>query len=113
MTAFMKELRGKVAIGVVGGSDTTKIKEQLGDDCKRGTPRPQHPLALPFTVLASVVRQFSRARARVWRVGIGAYDWFFSQNGLEAYKVRAVGHRLCLGGHRLTGVCDVRRRRQS
>ena len=30
MTAFMKELRGKVAIGVVGGSDTTKIKEQLG-----------------------------------------------------------------------------------
>lgn len=34
MTAFMKELRGKVTIGVVGGSDTHKIKEQLGEGCK-------------------------------------------------------------------------------
>ena len=53
MTAFMKELRGKVAIGVVGGSDTTKIKEQLGDDCK-------HPLALPFAVKASAVSSDAR-----------------------------------------------------
>ena len=34
MTEFMKELRGKVTIGVVGGSDTNKIKEQLGEGCK-------------------------------------------------------------------------------
>lgn len=40
MTAFMKELRGKVTIGVVGGSDTNKIKEQLGDDCESATAAP-------------------------------------------------------------------------
>jgi len=33
MTQFMKDLRGKVTIGVVGGSDTPKIQEQLGPDC--------------------------------------------------------------------------------
>ena len=30
-TAFLKELREKIAIGVVGGSDLVKQKEQLGD----------------------------------------------------------------------------------
>ena len=29
--AFLKELREKIAIGVVGGSDLVKQKEQLGD----------------------------------------------------------------------------------
>ena len=29
--AFLAELRSKIAIGVVGGSDLTKQKEQLGD----------------------------------------------------------------------------------
>ena len=29
--AFLKELKEKIAIGVVGGSDLTKQKEQLGD----------------------------------------------------------------------------------
>lgn len=33
MTQFIKDLRGKVTIGVVGGSDTVKIQEQLGPDC--------------------------------------------------------------------------------
>jgi len=33
MTAFMLELRKHVNIGIVGGSDLTKIKEQLGEDC--------------------------------------------------------------------------------
>eukprot|EP00966_Prymnesium_polylepis_P330287 7385946-Prymnesium_polylepis.1 len=28
---FLKQLREKIAIGVVGGSDLTKQKEQLGD----------------------------------------------------------------------------------
>ncbi|CAG9465730.1 unnamed protein product [Pedinophyceae sp. YPF-701] len=32
MTAFMNELREYVTVGVVGGSDFSKIKEQLGDD---------------------------------------------------------------------------------
>lgn len=33
MIAFLKEIRQKVEIGFVGGSDLDKIKEQLGDDC--------------------------------------------------------------------------------
>uniref|UniRef100_A0A061R7Q3 Phosphomannomutase n=1 Tax=Tetraselmis sp. GSL018 TaxID=582737 RepID=A0A061R7Q3_9CHLO len=33
MLVFLKELRQKVSIGIVGGSDLIKIKEQLGDDC--------------------------------------------------------------------------------
>ncbi|NXT52062.1 PMM2 Phosphomannomutase, partial [Pluvianellus socialis] len=32
MAAFLQELRRKVKVGVVGGSDLEKIKEQLGDD---------------------------------------------------------------------------------
>ncbi|NXJ94171.1 PMM2 Phosphomannomutase, partial [Corythaixoides concolor] len=32
MAAFLQELRQKVKVGVVGGSDFEKIKEQLGDD---------------------------------------------------------------------------------
>ena len=31
MRAFMRELRKRVTIGIVGGSDLIKIKEQLGD----------------------------------------------------------------------------------
>lgn len=32
MAAFLQELRRRVKVGVVGGSDFEKIKEQLGDD---------------------------------------------------------------------------------
>jgi|TARA_B100001142_G_scaffold319712_1_gene363582 hypothetical protein len=31
MIAFMAALREKVAVGIVGGSDLAKIKEQLGE----------------------------------------------------------------------------------
>uniref|UniRef100_A0A3P9N847 Phosphomannomutase n=1 Tax=Poecilia reticulata TaxID=8081 RepID=A0A3P9N847_POERE len=30
--AFLEKLRTRVRVGVVGGSDLSKIKEQLGDD---------------------------------------------------------------------------------
>jgi len=30
MLSFLKELRGKIMIGMVGGSDLSKQKEQLG-----------------------------------------------------------------------------------
>jgi hypothetical protein len=32
MKQFLKELKDRVVIGVVGGSDLVKAKEQLGDD---------------------------------------------------------------------------------
>lgn len=34
MGEFLQKLRQKVRVGVVGGSDFEKIKEQLGDDGK-------------------------------------------------------------------------------
>ncbi len=47
---FLQQLRAVVKIGVVGGSDLAKQKEQLGDDC------------------------------------LERFDFFFSENGLEAYR---------------------------
>lgn len=32
MAAFLQRLRQKVKVGVVGGSDMAKIREQLGED---------------------------------------------------------------------------------
>lgn len=32
MTEFLQKLRTRVRVGVVGGSDLSKIREQLGDD---------------------------------------------------------------------------------
>lgn len=34
MMQFLEDLRTRVRVGVVGGSDLNKIKEQLGDDCE-------------------------------------------------------------------------------
>lgn len=34
MAAFVQRLRQKVKVGVVGGSDFAKIREQLGEDGK-------------------------------------------------------------------------------
>ena len=50
MLALLKQLRGKVLIGVVGGSNIGKQQEQLGKDC------------------------------------LNDFDYFFSENGLCAWK---------------------------
>lgn len=36
MKTFLKELQGKVTVGLIGGSDFSKISEQMdsGPDCK-------------------------------------------------------------------------------
>lgn len=36
MAEFLQRLRQKVKVGVVGGSDFEKIKEQLGEDGEEG-----------------------------------------------------------------------------
>jgi len=40
MKAFMKDLRGRITVGVVGGSDFVKQKEQLGEtgECVNASP---------------------------------------------------------------------------
>ena len=83
MTAFMKELRKKVTIGVVGGSDTVKIKEQLGADCEhrrsreppwaeRQLPRRICPDERPLLTAAACAAQASTrttgsSRRTAWR----------------------------------------------
>ncbi|XP_072734359.1 phosphomannomutase 2 isoform X3 [Ciconia boyciana] len=60
MAAFLQKLRQKVKVGVVGGSDFEKIKEQLGDDGEEGPGSK-----------TTVVEKF---------------DYVFPENGLVAYK---------------------------
>lgn len=38
MSEFLEKLRTRIRVGVVGGSDLCKIKEQLGDDGEAHTP---------------------------------------------------------------------------
>ncbi|XP_072798343.1 phosphomannomutase 2 isoform X2 [Vicugna pacos] len=62
MDGFLQELRQKIKIGVVGGSDFEKVQEQLGSDGK---------LHLARYILVKVVEK---------------YDYVFPENGLVAYK---------------------------
>lgn len=68
MRSFLRELRKRVPIAIVGGSDLSKIKEQMGAD---GTAYG----SLTFT------RSFSHTRPVLENA-----DYVFSENGLEAYK---------------------------
>jgi phosphomannomutase len=63
MLALLEELRHKVAVGFVGGSDLVKQQEQLGSIGVNG---------MQFSIeLISVIDLF---------------DYCFSENGLTAYK---------------------------
>ena len=64
MLALLEQLRHKVAIGFVGGSDLAKQQEQLGSADANGL--------FAFNPLTSVIDMF---------------DYSFSENGLTAYKL--------------------------
>jgi phosphomannomutase len=65
MVDFMQDVRKKVYVAFVGGSDLHKIKEQLGDDC------------MCF---------FLKVSDFILRSGVEHFDYSFSQNGLHALK---------------------------
>lgn len=77
MKAFLEKLRTRVRVGVVGGSDLSKIKEQLGDDGEeeeelsgvRGEGLAI--LSLTFCFSVSVIQKS---------------DYVFAENGLVAYR---------------------------
>lgn len=77
MAEFLQKLRARVRVGVVGGSDLDKIKEQLGDDGETRTSvlvwAQQVCSYLPLTLfsLCSVIHNM---------------DYVFAENGLVAYK---------------------------
>ena len=70
---FLKALRARTKIGMVGGSDLSKQKEQLGDDGMRvicaiaDTDRSHADLLLPLSVLSM-------------------FDYVFPENGLMAFR---------------------------
>lgn len=72
MITLLRELRKKVVIGVVGGSDYVKISEQLSYRGGKGA-RSLAP--------AVHARQLTRETA------IDEFDYFFAENGLTAYKL--------------------------
>jgi phosphomannomutase len=64
MLELLQELRHKVAVGFVGGSDLAKQQEQLGSTGSSGI--------VPFIIqLISVIDMF---------------DYCFAENGLTAYR---------------------------
>jgi Eukaryotic phosphomannomutase len=87
MLAFLRELRGKVHIGMVGGSDLHKQQEQLGDDG-----------AFAAGVRASAGAEWVESSA-VFLVSavLDLFDLSFPQNGLQYYKGRTLVASTSLG----------------
>lgn len=81
MAEFLQKLRTRFRVGVVGGSDLNKIKEQLGDDGKT-------------RICAGVVRRCPPLPPSSWcqpcsvplHAVIQKVDYLFAENGLVAYK---------------------------
>ena len=109
MTAFLAELRKAVPIGVVGGSDLVKIREQLGDEsecpwacrgganCSKrrrrrlrkrcGAARPRVvPRGLPARPPARPPTRRPRAALTHCHAVLGKFDYVFAENGLVGFK---------------------------
>lgn len=83
MAEFLEKLRSRVRVGVVGGSDLTKIQEQLGDDGETRTSVPvwsnvwYHNMS-PSKCVISLTLFVCAVIQKV--------DYVFAENGLVAYK---------------------------
>lgn len=78
MAEFLQKLRTRVRVGVVGGSDLSKIKEQLGDD------REKH-IQASFMLSISIDWSCDSLLFCLCAV-IQKVDYVFAENGLVAYK---------------------------
>ncbi|XP_075292619.1 phosphomannomutase 2 isoform X1 [Opisthocomus hoazin] len=97
MAAFLQRLRQKVKVGVVGGSDFEKIKEQLGDDALT-TPfwhlsELCHGSAAPAPLCSALQPGCAPVPAMFEALGpslaarvVEKFDYVFPENGLVAYK---------------------------
>lgn len=72
MLDLLKQVRQKVVIGFVGGSDLVKITEQLSLDGKPGTWQQI---------------QCNTLRLRPFVLVLDKWDYAFAENGLTAYKL--------------------------
>jgi phosphomannomutase len=73
MIRVLRELRKKVVVGFVGGSDLVKISEQLSVAGSNGSVAPYHDIVyIPLIHDILVIDDF---------------DYAFAENGLTAYKL--------------------------
>ncbi|KAH8067408.1 phosphomannomutase [Aureococcus anophagefferens] len=79
MRAFMQTLRGKITVGVVGGSDFPKQKEQLGEDVT------SHKVTLP--VKRGTFIEFRTGMLNISPVGRNCSRE--ERNAFEAYDLKA------------------------
>ncbi len=83
MHQFLNELRQRVRVGVVGGSDLDKIKEQLGDDgvynnCKLCLIHAQN--------IQCIYSVSEYLKCFISFTVINRVDYVFAENGLVAYR---------------------------
>lgn len=86
MAEFLENLRTQVRVGVVGGSDLSKIKEQLGDDGERHTHLYLCCRLLIYLLLKNVFRLSLCSSLLSVYIVIQKVDYVFAENGLVAYK---------------------------
>lgn len=88
MLDLLQQLRKKVVIGFVGGSDLPKQQEQLGVHGRKGNCR-FISCARVLTYSAAQVSKLSRPRHNFERqyAVIEDFDYCFAENGLTAYKL--------------------------
>lgn len=75
MIQLLRELRKKLVIGFVGGSDLRKISEQLSVDGSNGRCILSESASIIFLLLGTVIDDF---------------DYAFAENGLTAYRMGSI-----------------------
>ncbi len=83
MHQFLNELRQRVRVGVVGGSDLDKIKEQLGDDGVYNNCKPLFKYMHKTLCIYSVHEYL---KCFISFTVINRVDYVFAENGLVAYR---------------------------
>ncbi|KAJ3211761.1 Phosphomannomutase [Entophlyctis luteolus] len=79
MKQTLANLRKKIAIGFVGGSDLAKQKEQIGEDGTQSLVTSFLHAIFPFV--------FELTFVKINRIVLDMFDFCFSENGLTAYKL--------------------------
>lgn len=97
MKEFMKKLRQKVVVALVGGSDFPKLEEQMGGDNGKISQK------ISFITLKILALNVPTGVALNWNEFFfyfpvtTLYDYVFSENGLVAYKNGELFHKQVSG----------------
>lgn len=77
MSEFLDKLKTRVRVGVVGGSDLVKIKEQLGDDgeTQNSQPKPRTILLLEGFYSEKLLEEVSNVTMSLFLFSLTAVLW--------------------------------------